>query len=510
MRKVQSTPLINIGKPRVERILVVKVCSINRAAMEYAGLPLMSSSDLIQKTLEDKATWDILAKGYTQGINQCQKDKTTQRLRQYQPRELRDMSSFVAAIRPGFKSQINPFLARSAFSYGVPSFDMILHNDSTKSSWMLYQENTMTALNLAGFELSRTYPIIKAISKKKTKVIAAAKEEFLEGFTKYLMSDSPISESAAKTQSEAVWQVIEDSASYSFNASHAVCVSLDALYGAYLKAHYPYAYYQALLDDCANSGSTGKKKAALIRQEMLDAFGIHSAPCRFRQDNRQFRFIPEEKEAVNALSTVKDVSHNVAEILYQLRERTFDSFVDVLLEFDGIREITKKNITPLIETGYFREFGSAKKLNQVAEAFREGKIKYDKKHTDATKGKRLAALRAYEKSLPDEEYTCREINQRELEYYGSPMTIDKTHRGEYMLIDFTETKTHYVCQMFNMGRGSTGKMKIFKKMFNALPITPGDVIELTDWDWAPVYSYEKGKRVKTSLKEVVVKGYKVL
>ena len=46
----------------------------------------------------------------------------------------------------------------------------------------------------------------------------------------------------AKTDAQSagkVWQIIEDATSYGFNSSHAVCVALDSLYGAYLKAHFP-------------------------------------------------------------------------------------------------------------------------------------------------------------------------------------------------------------------------------------------------------------------------------
>lgn len=42
--------------------------------------------------------------------------------------------------------------------------------------------------------------------------------------------------------------------SYLFNASHAVCVALDSLYGAYLKAHYPLEFYTALLSNYAQKG----------------------------------------------------------------------------------------------------------------------------------------------------------------------------------------------------------------------------------------------------------------
>lgn len=494
-------------------ILVVKVCAINRAAMQYAGIPLMSSSDLIAETLDDPETWDILAKGYTQGVNQCQREKATLKLMQYKPRDLRDLSAFVAAIRPGFRSQLGLFLSRDRFSYDVPSFDMILHNDSSRSSWMLYQENTMTALSMAGFELSRTYPIIKAISKKKTSVIAAAKEEFLVGFAKYLLADSKITEEAAKNQAEIVWQVIEDSASYSFNASHAVCVSIDALYGAYLKAHYPYAYYQALLDDCSTSGSDGKKKASKIRQEMLIAFGIKCKPCEFRQDNRTFKFHPEDKSAVNALVTVQDVSQVVANELYNMRNNHYDTFVDLLMHMSYLPMFTKKNIDPLIYTGYFKEFGGRHKLLAIVKEFREGSNKYGKNYVDKTKEKRLNWLREFEKNAPDGDFTPQESAIIEQRYYGEPMSTDPNAAGRYMVVECMLGKTaksDVRCEMFNMRRGTIGKVIIPRSDFNKNPVDVGTVIEMQDWMRRPIFSYEGGKRVKTSLMEVVLKKYDVI
>ena len=67
----------------------------------------------------------------------------------------------------------------------------------------------------------------------------------MEGFTK--LTGDP-------TATEKVWTIINDATSYLFNASHAVCVALDSLYGAYLKAHYPLEFYTALLSNYAQKG----------------------------------------------------------------------------------------------------------------------------------------------------------------------------------------------------------------------------------------------------------------
>ena len=68
--------------------------------------------------------------------------------------------------------------------------------------------------------------------------------------------------------------------------SHAVCVALDSLYGAWLKAHYPLEYYTTLLSGYAAKGD--KDRIALAKEEMQRGFGIRVVPCKFRQDNRDF------------------------------------------------------------------------------------------------------------------------------------------------------------------------------------------------------------------------------
>lgn len=197
--------------------MIVQCCAINAAASEKAGIPYLTAEEVIERTKNDPRTWDVFAKGLTMGVNQCQGAKTIEKLMRYKPRSLQDMSAFVAAIRPGFKSMVNKFLGREKFNYGVPAFDEQLHNDSTGSSWFLYQEDTMRVLNLAGFPLEETYPIIKAISKKKVKVIEAAHERFTEGFIAYQKEQGEKSDKKAKENAEMVWQVIYNSAAYQFN-----------------------------------------------------------------------------------------------------------------------------------------------------------------------------------------------------------------------------------------------------------------------------------------------------
>ena len=94
---------------------------------------------------------DIYANGYTMGINQVEKASTTRKSMKYKPRNVSELSAFIAAIRPAFKSMYSKLENREDFSYGIPAFDKILQTEELPQSFILYQEQTMNTLNYAGF-----------------------------------------------------------------------------------------------------------------------------------------------------------------------------------------------------------------------------------------------------------------------------------------------------------------------------------------------------------------------
>ena len=489
-------------------ILPVKVIAINAEAMNRAGLPQLTSKELIDLTKNDKSTWDILAKGYTQGINQCQGEGTTNKLMMYKPRSLQDMAAFVAAIRPGFKSMAPKFLHREKFSYGIPSFDALLKNDSGGSSWMLYQEDIMKCMGLAGFNLDETYPVIKAISKKKVKVIEAAKPRFLTGFADYVVKNDGLSEEEAQRCSELVWQIIMDSAQYSFNASHAVAVAIDALYGAYLKAHYPYEYYTTLLDSYTKDGN--KKKVSLIRSEMRKSFGITISPCRYRQDNRKFLILKEKHAVADALTSIKSVGKRAAEDLYALKDRHYDSFADLLVDLQNETSINSKVRVILIRSGYFEEFGKQKKLLAVHEEFVSGKNRITKSLVPKTIEKRMAALREFERNCPDEDESDVEKLAFETEYCGVPISVFPNQKKIYSVLEVNDAYSPKI-KLYSASTGNVNTVKVKKADYQNKKLTAGDVISMNTWRRKPACSFIDGKRVpKPGVFDIWMDSYDIL
>ena len=195
------------------RVDVVKTID---ATFKACGLPVMSVDELLDKVKDDQEVWNLYANGFTMGLNQCEKSKTTERVMQYKPRNVVELAAFVAAVRPGFKSMLQTYLNRDRFSYGIPSLDSLLQTEIIPDSFLMYDEQILKILQAAGIPPADAYVCVKAIKKKKADKVASFKERFKEGFTRTLKENEGASDQEAADIVEKVWTIINDAASYMF------------------------------------------------------------------------------------------------------------------------------------------------------------------------------------------------------------------------------------------------------------------------------------------------------
>lgn len=336
-------------------LLRVAVVDLISRGYERAGIPLPSVNELLKMSPPEDPCWDIYRRGCTIGINQVEQPGTSSRVGVYAPQNISELCAFVAAIRPGFKSMYKTFESRQDFSYNVSAFDNILRTEEMPQSFCLYQEQQMAALNFAGFPMSECYAAIKNIAKKRAEKVLAYKERFIAGFSDALIREENISESEAADKSHMVWQILEDSARYSFNASHSYCVSLDSLYGAWLKQHYPYAFYETYMRIMEDKDQ--KEKLAAAKDEAIGYFGIKFPPFLFGQDNRQITADESAGTINNALSSIKGFSRNLSSALYEAAGLHTQYLTDILLFLRG-RGFKRAATEPLAKISYFQPFGN--------------------------------------------------------------------------------------------------------------------------------------------------------
>lgn len=152
------------------------------------------------------------------------------------------------------------------------------------------------------------------------------------------------------------WQVVQDAAKYSFNASHSLSVAIDALYGAYLKTKYPLEYMTVALDMYS-----GDEKRTNNLTDELKYFKIKLRPPKFRYSRAAYTCQKEERTITKGIGSIKYLNEKVSEELYELRDKDYDSFYDLLVDLEEM-SIDSRQTKILIKVGFFEEFGSPKQL----------------------------------------------------------------------------------------------------------------------------------------------------
>lgn len=470
------------------QVLVVK---LNADIYQKIGIQQPSVPELLEMTNGDSATWDMYAKGLTLGLNQAEKEKSTEKVMRYKPRNISELAAFVAGIRPAFQSMVNKLLNRESFSYGIPALDRLLQTKELPQSFILYQEQMMKVLQWSGFTGPESYAAIKAIAKKHPEKVLPLKERFCENFAKRLIEEEHADEMVALETTEKVWTILSDACGYGFCSEHATAVALDSLYTAWAKAHYPYETYVSLLSNYAEKKD--KDRIAKAKEEMLRGFGIRIVPCKFRQDNRSY-FVDKDAHTISdALTSVKGISSGVAGQLYQMRKNQYATAIDLFCDLEVNTTINSAVVKTLIQMGYFEEFGSAGKLLKLYDEFRNGESKFSKSHIKATQEKRLDTLRFIEATTDDTPIPMSDQMKFEVEYYGTPLTTYPDASGYFTVLE-VDTKYSPKVKLYNVAKGTVGLMKMRKAVYSEKPVQDGDVIRLIGWNRKPAYQYVDGER----------------
>ena len=207
-----------------------------------AKIEEMIPNALADMKLDDAATLRLFQEGHTTGVFQMESEGIRSWMVKLQPDCFEDIIALNALYRPGplMGGMVDEYIdvkhGRKAASYAHPILEEILKETH---GVMVYQEQVMLILHrLGGIDLSAAYTCIKAISKKKEKVIAENKEQFMAGGNSNAVEPEVL---------ERLWSQIMEFAGYGFNKSHSTAYAHLAFTTAYLKAHYPTEFMAALL-----------------------------------------------------------------------------------------------------------------------------------------------------------------------------------------------------------------------------------------------------------------------
>ena len=299
---------------------------------------------------DDKAVYDMIASGNTQGVFQLESGGMTAFMQNLKPSCFEDVVAGISLYRPGPMDSIPKYIANkkdpSQIKYVTPELAHIL--DVTYGC-LVYQEQVMQIVrDLAGYSYGRSDLVRRAMSKKKKDVMLQEKEYFINGkLDENGNAEIPgcLRNGISKEAAEAIFSDMETFAQYAFNKSHAAAYAVVAYETGYLKKYYPVEFMAALMS--SEMGNVGHL-AKYIRDAEENGIEILQPSV----NDSEKKFTCEDGKIRYGLQAVKNVGEAAIDNIVEARERNgkpknifeFVNGIDVGL-------VNKKAMESLIKAG---------------------------------------------------------------------------------------------------------------------------------------------------------------
>jgi len=306
--------------------------------------------DINNIPINDRKTFEMLARGETVGLFQLSGSGMTRFLMELKPTTIHDINAMVALYRPGPMEFIPEYIKRKhnprLIEYPHESLKDIL-----KKSYglLIYQEDVMmTAIKLAGYSWLDADKFRKAMGKKIPELMKEQEKQFKDGC---------VSNNIPQKTADDLWDRIKPFALYAFNKAHAASYGQVAYQTAYMKANYPAIYMASVLT--ADSGDV--EKIAHIIDECA-RMKIEVLPPDVNESLGGFTVVPNQetkKEEIRfGLYTIKNFGQGVADAVIDEKKKNgrFTSLSDFIVRVSD-RNLNRKSLEALIKSGALDAFG---------------------------------------------------------------------------------------------------------------------------------------------------------
>ena len=334
--------------------------------MDFLGLKnltiLQYALDIIKRTqgeeidldalpLDDKKTFELMARGETTGVFQFESAGMKRYLKELKPTRFEDLIAMNALYRPGpmewipsyIKGKHNP----KSVKYLHDSFKLILEETYGVA---VYQEQILQLSQLvADFSLGEADILRKAVGKKIPELLAQQRVNFIKGATKKGHTE--------KFAKDVFKNVIEPFAGYGFNKAHATCYAMIAYRTAYLKSHYPAEFMAALM-----TSDRDNTDRLVIEFNEADAMGIKILPPSIKESMANFTVV-DDKTIRFGLAAIKGVGIGTVSGLLEVRDKgkPFKDIEDFIKRVP-YKLLNKKTLEALAYSGALDDLGERKAI----------------------------------------------------------------------------------------------------------------------------------------------------
>ena len=300
--------------------------------------------DLEKLPLDDPDTYRLIASGKTAGVFQLESGGMRQMLVNLEPERIDDIIAAIALYRPGPMDSIPTFIEcrhhPEKVRYATPLLEPILRSTY---GCVVYQEQVMSIFRqVAGYTFGHADVVRRAMSKKKAAVLQAERETFVRG---------AVERQVPAEVAEKLFSDMESFANYAFNKSHAAAYAILCYRTAYLKQHYPCAYFSALLTSVLGNQT---KVAEYIAE--CTARGIRVLPPDINESRIGFAVI--DGNIRFGLLAIRNVGRQfLSQILDERARGKFKSFEDFINRMNA-GDLNKRMVESLIKAGTFDRLGT--------------------------------------------------------------------------------------------------------------------------------------------------------
>ncbi len=378
--------------------------------------------DINHIPLDDKATYDMLMEGNTDGVFQLESAGMKKLVKDLKPSVFEDLGALVALFRPGplESGMVADFVKRKhgkqEISYAHPLLEKVLKDTY---GTIVYQEQIMQIFQvLADYTLGEADMVRRMMGKKKLEEMAKQKERFVKAASAKGMTE---------TSADELFGQIESFAKYCFNRSHSACYAFVAYQTAYLKVHYPVEYICAML---SNSKDDVEKTQLYISEAQKS--GIKVLPPDINKSNAEFT--PDGNNIRFGLNSIKGIGGIVLENIVEERNKNgeYKSVADFAQRINP-KIFNKKILENLIKAGTMicLEPSRKKLFNNIENILNTASNEYKAKETgqvslfagfnDNNSGNSYQ-MQSFELYGKDDDFSDKEIQEFEKELLGFYVT----------------------------------------------------------------------------------------
>lgn len=312
---------------------------------DAARLAHISDKDMMDIDYDDPEVFELISSGKCEGIFQLESAGMKQFMKELKPRNIEDVIAGISLYRPGPMDFIPQYIAgknrQDSIVYDCPQLEPIL---APTYGCIVYQEQVMQIVrNLAGYSFGRSDLVRRAMSKKKSDVMAAERRNFVYGNPEEGVCGC-VANGISEQIANKIYDEMTDFAKYAFNKSHAAAYAVVAYQTAYLKRYYPVEFMAALMTSVRDN--THKIISYSMNCRDMDipilTADVNKGFAAFSADGGGIRY---------GMAAIKGIGVQVVDAIVKERQSggEYRSLQDFIERLDG--QVNKNVIENLIKAG---------------------------------------------------------------------------------------------------------------------------------------------------------------